>query len=92
MSPEVITRLKMIDEAHPKWKNANEQLMALRLLNYDVQAVINWKREEIATGGVEGSLTVADTGKLSCGTIESWHTCITIFIIGNRNPGPMMFI
>lgn len=61
MSPEVSAALRVIDEALPKWQNLNEQLMALRANNYNVAATIDWKRAEVAAGGQEGSITVADS-------------------------------
>ena len=44
----------------PKWTNLNEQLLALRLNNYDADATIEWKQSEVEHGGSFESLTLRD--------------------------------
>jgi len=46
----LIITSRYIDQSLPKWKNLNEQLLALRLNNYSAEATIAWKQDEIFAG------------------------------------------
>ena len=35
----------------PDWQNLTEQVLALRLNNYDVSSTLKWKSEDIAVSG-----------------------------------------
>lgn len=55
--PEVKSMLEELDGAFPKWKNVNEQLLALRECNYDLQdaivfAEINWSFDAASKEGL----------------------------------------
>lgn len=60
MLPEVQAALRQISEAMPKWQNLNEQMLALRLNNYDTTATIEWKHSEVEHGGTFETLTLRD--------------------------------
>jgi hypothetical protein len=57
---QVKSALAEISEALPKWQNLNEQVLALRLNNYDVEAAIAWKLSEVQHGGAYEPLTLRD--------------------------------
>ncbi|EDQ84820.1 uncharacterized protein MONBRDRAFT_34520, partial [Monosiga brevicollis MX1] len=45
--PETQSALQQISKAIPTWESIQEQVLALRLNNYDVTATINWKSAEM---------------------------------------------
>lgn len=61
--PEVKEALKEISEALPKWQNLNEQMLALRLNNFDAQVRIS--REMLTRLKLAHSLTHSITSFLS---------------------------
>eukprot|EP00040_Diaphanoeca_grandis_P017646 m.92413 g.92413 ORF g.92413 m.92413 type:complete len:934 (-) comp26544_c0_seq1:144-2945(-) len=58
---DVAKMLKEIDEVLPDWKSMTEQVLALRMCNYNVQDAMAWKYNEVqCNGGTWSMPTVRD--------------------------------
>ena len=64
--PSVINMLNDIDEALPEWQNLHEQVLALRISNYNVRDAIGWKHTDVnASGGSWNILRAEDSALIA---------------------------